>query len=159
MKYGRISVVMFCLLGCVHTAQLSPIQRRQLQMRTFEDASYDTVFRAFKTVLQDDGYVINNQDLSGGLIVAAIQKTDSNSEVWAVIGGWDNYRTGEGFLVSINLEPINDTTTETRLVIQKTEQFSQGGHQGNEILDPQMYKAFFDKVRVEIERRKAAGKT
>lgn len=147
------------MVGCATAPQLSPMQRRSLQMRTFENASYDTVFRAFKTVLQDDGYVITNQDMNGGLIVATIQKTDSGSAFWAAMAGTQNYRTGEGFQLSINLEKLNKNTVESRLIIQKLEQYSMGGQQGHEILDPAMYRSFYDKVRVEVERRKASGRS
>lgn len=149
------------MVGCATAPQLSPIQRRSLQMRTFDNSSYDNVFRAFKTVLQDDGYVITNQDLNGGLIVANIQKTDNSSAFWAALSGNhnQNYRTGEGFQLSVNLEKINKTTVESRLIIQKLEQYSMGGQQGHEILDPEMYKSFYDKVRVEVERRKASGRS
>lgn len=145
------------LVGCA-SVQLSPQQRRSMQARTFSNAEYDNVFRAFKTVLQDEGYIIKNQDLSGGLIVANIQKTDRAGAFFAALGGAQNYRTGEGFELSVNLEKINVNTIETRMTLQKLESFSQGGNQGHEILDAQLYQAFYDKVKIEMERRKAMGK-
>ena len=157
-KNCMILTVLLVAIGCASAPQLSPQQRRAIQMRTFEKSSYDNVFRAFKTVLQDEGYLIKNQDMSGGLIVATIEKTDSSSSFWAALGGKQNYRTGEGFEVSVNLERVNETIVESRLTVQKLEQYSLGGRQGHEILDPQIYQALYKKIMVEVERRKAAGK-
>src|SRR5205814_2233567 len=137
---------------------LSAVQRRALQMRTFEQTSYDNVFRAFKTVLQDEGYILRNQDIAGGLILATIEKTDKGAGFWAALSGNKNYRTGEGFEVSVNLEKINANAVETRMVVQKIDSFSMGGRTGEEILDPEIYKALYDRVRTEVERRKAQGR-
>lgn len=155
-------VVLLFTTGCATMAPLSPSQRRAMQSRTFEETSYESVFRSFKTILQDDGYIIKNQDLSGGLIVATIEKTDNSGLFLANFGSSpnrSNYRTGEGYEVSINLEKLNEKTIESRLTIQKVESYSQGGKNGYEILDPQLYKNFYEKVRVELERRKAQGKS
>ena len=145
-------------MSCATMPELSPSQRRAMQSRTFEDASYESVFRAFKTVLQDDGYIIKNQDQPGGLIVASIEKTDKGSIFMAAMNNQSNYRTGEGYEVSVNMEKLNEKTTDSRLTIQKLEDFSQGGKRGSEILDEKLYKTFYDKVKTEVERRKAQGK-
>ena len=132
-------------------------QRRALQTRTFDETSYDNVFKAFKNVLQDEGYIIKNQDFQGGMILATILKADDSSEWLAKINNEQNYRTGEGFEVSISFDRINKKVTETRLTIQKIEQYSMGGSKGYEVLDPPLYKSIYDRVKVEIERRKARG--
>jgi hypothetical protein len=147
------------MVGCATAPQLSPAQRRSLQMRTFEHTTYDNVFRAFKTILQDEGYIVKNQDMAGGLILATVEKTDNSGAFFAAMGGHSNYRTGEGFEVSVNLEKINPTTVETRMIIQKIDSYNLGGKQGREILDEQLYKALYDRVKVEVERRKAQGKS
>ncbi len=162
MKKGLrlFSYLLILAMGaCATVPELSPAQRRALQMRTFEHTSYENVFRAFKTVLQDSGYVIKNQDMNGGLIVAQIQKTDSSGAFFAAFGGNQNYRTGQAFEVSVNLEKVNATTIETRVIIQTVESYSMGGQQGHEILDDKMYKSIYDSVRTEVERRKAQGKS
>jgi hypothetical protein len=153
-----LTLALLILASCATKPQLSPQQRRALQVRTFENTTYDNVFRAFKTIMQDDGYVVKNQDLEGGLIVAQIQKTDRGGAFFAALGGNKNYRTGESFEISANLEKINKSTVESRIIIQKVESFSMGGQQGDEILDPEMYKSFYNKVKVEVERRKAQGR-
>lgn len=157
LKQIAIGIFSLLIVGCASQPTMSPQQRRQLQTRVFQHTSFDTVFRAFKTVLQDEGYIIKNQDMSGGLIVATIEKTDSSSGFWAAMAGNHNYRTGEGFELSVNLEKVG-SGVETRMTIQKLEQYSQGGSQGHEILDHDLYQSFYNKVRTEVERRKAEGK-
>lgn len=157
MKILIVTLTLF-FAACASAPKLSMQQRRALQVRTFENTSYENVFRAFKSVLQDDGYIIRNQDMQGGLIVAQIQKTDKGSGFWAALGGNKNYRQGEVFEVSANLEKVNEKIIETRVIVQKIEQFSMGGQQGEEILDPEMYKALYNKISVEVERRKATGR-
>ena len=157
------------IIGCQTTAPLTPQQRRALQVRIFSDVSYNTVFRAFKTVMQDEGYIIKNQDFSGGLIVAESQKPVSSSKgqfamavAVGVLSGMsgnsstrNNYKTGQVFSWSVNLEEIQNKTVESRLILQKKDFYSQGGQRGREILDPEIYRNIFVKVLQEIERRKA----
>lgn len=146
------------LTGCATTPALSPMQRRAIQTRTFENASYDTVFRAFKTVLQDEGYIIKNQDMTGGLIVATIEHTDRSGAFFAALSGQHQYRTSEAFEVSVNLEEVSKTIVESRMTIQKIDTYNLGGRQGDLILTPGIYKSFYDKVIIEVERRKAKGR-
>ena len=144
--------------GCV-TTQLSPQQRRSMQVKTFENVSYDNVFRAFKTVLQDEGYIIKNQDMQGGLIVARSSKPmGSGSAILAALSGAKMYTTGTTFEVSINLESIRANHTESRMIIQQTSSYNTGGSQGREIIQPELYQNLYSKVQVEVQRRKAQGK-
>ena len=157
-KYIFLSFLLLSMAGCVTTPQLSPQQRRSLQVRNFE-STYNHVFRAFKTVLQDEGYIIKNQDMQGGLIVAHNSKpTGGGMAVLAALGGNENYHTGTTYEVSVNLEAIRKKYTESRVIIQKVASYSQGGSRGREIIDPALYRNIYAKVIVEIERRKAQKK-
>ncbi|MDR1691692.1 MAG: hypothetical protein LBR35_02530 [Rickettsiales bacterium] len=71
MKKLAIFISLFLLGACATSPEpaLTPQQKRAIQVRTF-DTSVDMTFQAFKSVLQDDGYVIQNQDYAGGLLVA-----------------------------------------------------------------------------------------
>ena len=144
--------------GCVTTTKLSPQQRRALQVRNFE-SPYNHVFRAFKTVLQDEGYIIKNQDMEGGLIVAHSSKPASSGSVFlSVLAGDQNYHTGTTYEVSVNLEAIRKSYVESRVIIQKKSAYSQGAQIGGEIINPALYKNIYSKVMVEVERRKAQKK-
>ncbi len=157
LSSSSFCVVLF-FIGCA-TATLSPQQRRALQVKHFK-SSYNNVFRAFKTVLQDEGYIIKNQDMEGGLIVAHASKSPSGFfSAMSVLGGdSDNYRTGVTFEVSVNLEKIRSNYIESRVIIQQIDSFSKGGARGKEIVSPELYQNIYSKVRVEVARRKAQGK-
>lgn len=163
MKKLMFAPILLLLAACAIAPPMSPEQRRAIQTRTFSDAGYDNVFRSFKSILQDEGYVIKNQDMTGGLITATIDKSAYDSGFKVSFGAPQytapqNQKMGEEYEVSVNLEKINDATVETRMTIQKVESYSMGGHKGQEVLDENAYKNFYDKVRTEIERRKAQGK-
>ena len=154
-----LSLFCFALAGCATAPKISPQQRRALQIRSFDGVKYDHVFKAFKTVLQDEGYIIKNQDMRGGLIVAQASRTHgAGYAILAGLAGSQNYPTGQTFEVSVNLDEIKKGLTETRVIIQKTSSYSMGGSHGREIFSPELYKNIYSKVSVEIERRKAQGK-
>ena len=152
-----LSLSLLNLAGCLSAPKLTPQQRRALQVRTFE-TNYNNVFRAAKTVLQDEGYIIKNQDFNGGMILA--QKETSaggGASFMAALGGNNNYVTGTGFEVSMSLEKLNKNLTETRLTLQNKTKTNMGGSSGREIVKPEIYKSIYDKLVVEVERRKARG--
>ena len=149
------------MIGCQTTPSLTPQQRRTLQTRIYE-APYGTVFRAFKTVMQDEGYIIKNQDITGGLIVAEAQSTNRAGMFFQTLSLLDNsshpyanYRTGQTYSWSVNLEEIQKDRIETRLILQRSDTFSQGGQVGMEVLKPEVYRNIFIKVNNEVARRKA----
>lgn len=148
----------FVLAGCLQSApQLTPQQRRALQMRNFE-TSYSNVFKSIKTVFQDEGYIIKNQDYDGGMILAQKNTTSGGGGAFlAALGGQQNYVTGKGFEVSMSLESLNKKTVETRMTLQSKTSTSLGGSSGREIVKPEVYKSLYDKIIVEVERRKARG--
>ena len=156
-QVGIICLVLF-IGACAITPGLSPSQRRSLQTKTFEKTTYDGVFKAFKTVLQDEGYIIQNQDYKGGMILASIQK---GYPAWATIDFKDeDYPIGEGFEISISLDEINQNKgiVETRLTIQRMKYFRKGGKQGSEFVNEETYRDIYDRLMLEIERRKAIGR-
>ena len=156
LSFSFCAVLFF--VGCA-TVTLSPQQRRALQVKHFK-SSYNNVFRAFKTVLQDEGYIIKNQDMEGGLIVAhASKKSSGFLSTMSVLGGDDNnFQTGVTFEVSVNLEKIRSNYIESRVIIQQMESFSKGGARGEEVVSPKLYQNIYSKVRIEIARRKAQGR-
>lgn len=153
-----LSTVLLFLTGCLATTpKLTPQQRRALQVRTF-DASYGNVFKGARTVLQDEGYIIKNQDYDGGMILAQKETSTSNSSLFlTTVGDNQSYVTGKSFDISFSLEKINDNLTETRMTLQNTTKTSTGGVSGREVVDAEVYNSLYNKINVEIQRRKARG--
>lgn len=162
MKYiSSILLLSFLLQSCafMESTKISPQQRRAMQIKTFRDTSYNNVFRAFKTILQDNGYIIQNQDYKGGLITAEAQKTNSAAIFFASISSDPRDRAiGRSFQVTVNLEKIAKKIVETRLILQEKKQYQLGGTTGSEIVNPKLYKTIYQKVSVEIKRRQAQGR-
>jgi hypothetical protein len=160
LKFIFLSLAMAVVPSCALFKPLSPMQKRQIQTRTFTDASYKTVFRAFKTILQDEGYSIKDQDMEGGLIVASREQSRSR----LFISSKDkeekdrDYIVSEGKEVSVNLEPINKKTTEVRMTIHETERFKYSGDRRRVTYYAKYYTNIFNLTRVEVERRKAKGR-
>lgn len=159
----RYFFICLFLIACQTAPLLSPDQRRALQTRIFKPASYNTVFRAFKTVMQDEGYIIKNMDMDGGFIVAETRKgmgSGYNIIIGAIADGMSgqsssNYATGRTYTCTVNLEEIQKNVVEARLIFQRATNYSRGGSTGRELLNPEVYRNIFAKVSREVERRKA----
>jgi len=152
-----VTLGFFLQSGCATLSEVTPAERMAMQTQVFENTSYENVFQSFKTVLQDDGYLIKNQDQGGGFIVASVDKNDKASSFFAAINGSPQYRSGDGFELSINLERVTNTTIRARTTIQRVERYSLGSQEGEEVLEPTIYRNFYDMVRVEVAHRGALG--
>ncbi len=143
------------LVSCASIPQFTPQQRRALQLRTFEH-SYNSVFRSIKNILQDDGYIILNQDFKGGHILASKEKDNSDSATLnTILFGYGNWRTGTVFQISFNIEEIQKNLVETRLTILEQTKRQLGAHSGKEIVNPQIYKSIYNQLNIELKRRSA----
>ena len=158
-KIALFSLLLVLFSSCLAMApKLTPQQRRALQVRTF-DATYDNVFKGARTVLQDEGYIIKNQDFQGGMILAQKETSSSSGYIFLATMSQDNqsHVTGKSFDVSFNLEEINKNSVETRMTLQNVVKTNTGGTSGREIVDAKVYNALYNKITVEIKRRKARG--
>lgn len=151
--------------GCATAPRLTPMQIREISTREIE-GSYENVYRATMTVLQDNGYVITNTDMASGLIVATIDKETSGGSQFAqalFLGHVaDKARVYEA---SCMVSELNDTRSDLRIVIQETKlgqssSFSGTSRQDSkQIYDPAIYKALFDSITIEVKRREAINPT
>ena len=77
-----------------------------------------------KRFLQDEGYIISNQDMAGGLVVAEAQKTNAPNLTLAFLHGINaglggrnyrhSYKTSQNFMISVNLEEIRNKKENSR---------------------------------------------
>ena len=157
---GILSTVLACcvIASCATKPNWTPQQRRALQTKNF-DESYDNVFRSIKNVLQDDGYIITNQDHAGGLILARKDTDgDSSFKLLGIPLTVENDEGSTSFEISFNVEEISKGNVETRLTITKNTTTNNGKRSGSEVVDPKAYKSIYDKINVEVQRRVASGK-
>lgn len=153
MKKLLIIIGVIFLTSCATRPKMSPMQKRAMQSRTF-NSSYDNVFKAFRSVLQDEGYIIKNQDYEGGLILA--EKGRKTGSFISVFGDPKEERhIGVNYNMSVNFDKINASTIETRVTMQEEDQYSRGSRVSDSINNPDEYKNLYNKVSLEIKRREA----
>jgi hypothetical protein len=157
-----LSLLPIGLLGCAASGpKLSPMQIREMTTREIE-GSYENVFRATLTVLQDNGYVVKNTDMDSGLIVATIDKATSggNQFAQALFMGYVSDK-GKEYEASCMVSELNKRRSEVRINIQETSygqssKWSGTSKQGaKQIYDPAIYKTLFDNILLEVKRREA----
>ncbi len=156
------------LISCQTAPQLTSNQRRVIQTKHFVAASYENVFRSFKTVLQDEGYIIMNQDKDGGLIVAEATETipfsnhtlaskTMNHPFMLKTTPPQQTPAVKTLLASINLESVSKDLVEARIVLREKDIYVNGMRTGREIINPRQYRNLFVQVLRQIEYRKALG--
>lgn len=153
-----ILVITF-FVGCAAGPQLSQMQIRQITTKMIE-GSYDDVYRATMTILQDQGYVIKNTDMNSGLIVANIDRETSGGSQFAqalFLGSITDKNTV--IEVSATVNNLNDTNQELRLNIQETNYTGSGGKNSiDQIYDEKVYQDLFNEITLEVKRREAMNK-
>jgi hypothetical protein len=144
--------------SCSSVPKVSPAQRHDMQVRTFEGAKLDGVFRAFKTVLQDESAIIRSQDVVSGIIVASLQKTTKEGAFWLMLG-WEaeKYHVGDDYELTVNLTQ-GENGVESRLSIEKLKHYMLGGQGGEEILSTNLYARFYERVQNEVSGKGEAKK-
>lgn len=148
-------------MGCQTGPQLSPMQIRQLTTKEIE-GSYENVFKATLTILQDQGYIVKNTDMDSGLIVAHVDRATSGGSrfMQALFVG---HVSDKGTMIeaSCMVNKINDTLQGLRINIQETNygdssKWSGTGTQNvKRIYDVEVYQNLFNQILVEVKRREA----
>ena len=164
LKYRYI----FCLFlfsiiisSCAPTPQLSPMQKRHITTKLFE-STYENVYRAALTVLQDQGYIIKETDMDSGLILAAVdRKTAGGDQFLQALFLGHIPDKGTTVEVSCIVNKINKLSSEIRLNIQEVKYGESSNFSGTSQQDskqiwiPQVYESIFNDIRIEIARREA----
>lgn len=154
-----IFLLLTFLVGCAAGPQLSQMQIRQLTTKMIE-GSYENVFRATMTILQDQGYVIKNTDMNSGLIVANIDRETSGGSQFMqalFLGRITDKNTV--IEVSATVNKLNEENQELRLNLQETNYSGSGAKQNiKQIYDEKVYQDLFNQITLEVKRREAMNK-
>ncbi len=154
-----IFLLLTFLVGCAAGPQLSQMQIRQLTTKMIE-GSYENVFRATMTILQDQGYVIKNTDMNSGLIVANIDRETSGGSQFMqalFLGRITDKNTV--IEVSATVNKLNEENQELRLNLQETNYSGSGAKQNiKQIYDEKVYQNLFNDITLEVKRREAMNK-
>ncbi len=159
LKYLSSFILLTFLIGCATGPQLSQMQIRQITTKIIE-GSYENVFRATMTILQDQGYVIKFTDMNSGLIVANIDReTSVGSQIFQALLVGDVYDKNTVIEISATINKLNDQSQEVRLNIQETTYSASGAKQNiNQIYDAEVYQKLFNEITLEVKRREAMNK-
>jgi hypothetical protein len=165
-KYLKNILILSLLLfigGCA-TTTLSPMQKRHITTKMIE-GSYENVYRATLTVLQDQGYIIKNTDMDSGLIVAnADRKTSGGSRFMQALFAGYVYDKGSEIEITCMTNKLSDQTSEIRMNIREVKygQSSASGISGKQdveqIYDENIYHGLFNEITVEVKRREALNR-
>ncbi len=162
MKFHSLSFLMLvCAIallgsGSASRANLSPMQKRQITTHQIE-GSYENVYRAAMTVLQDQGYVVKNTDMASGLIVASVDReTSESSQFWQAL--WMD--KGTFIEATITVGTINDSLQEIRISLQLTRynRYDGGKTDIKQLVNPAVYQELANQITVETKRREALGR-
>lgn len=144
------------LIGCATTPKLSLMQVREITTKEFE-GSYENVYRAASTIIQDQGYVIKNTDMDSGLISATIDReTPRGSQFMQAL--FLGYIADKSTVIELScmVNSLNETRQQARINIQETNLSQFGGKNViKQIYDPKVYEALFNDIAVEVKRREA----
>lgn len=110
---------------------------------------FDTVYKAFKAVLQEEGYILKMQDVNSGVLVAELgQRLYQSAGV--VLSA---ERIGRAREITINVNKLPQGKSEARVSLQLVRNYSMGGSSGDELLDRPYYDEVFALVKAELDRR------
>ena len=157
-------IISFTFINCATTPQISSMQARQITTRML-NGSYENVFRATLTVLQDQGYVIKNTDMNSGLIVARADKSTAGGSQFmqALFVGYV-YDKGTEIEVSCMVNKINDGSQELRINIIEAKVGQSSAWSGSSkqdvktIYDEKIFQELFNQITVEVKRREALNR-
>lgn len=154
--YLIILLTFLLIVGCATGPQLSQMQIRQLTTRMIE-GSYEDIYRATMTILQDQGYVIKNTDMNSGLIVADIDReTSGTSQFMQALFVGNVYDKNTVIEVSATVNKLSEDAQELRINIQETNYSARGTKQNiNQIYDDDIYQKLFNDITLEVKRREA----
>ncbi len=162
---GLIIACLFVVGGCATTkSALSPMQKRHITTKMIE-GSYEDAYRATLTVLQDQGYIVKNTDMSSGLIVAtADRSTSSGSQVMQSIFFGHVKNKGSEIETTCMLNKLSEKTSEIRMNIREVV-YGQNSSWGSstkqnvtQIYNEKMYQNLFNEIFLEVKRREALNK-
>ncbi|HEY4629224.1 MAG TPA: hypothetical protein VIH02_08090 [Flavobacterium sp.] len=141
------------------------IKKSPAEVKIMSTKQYETskalVFKSIISLLQSESYLIDQTDKETGLIRASMRIENRNATLQKML--LDYSKDATIFKVAFYIEDINPSLSEVKITIYKGVISSGYGKQGhlygnnseNMVYDVRVYNDWFNKLRAEIERRKA----
>lgn len=149
MKNFLFIITSFFLISCAtKTPELTPAQIKIMTTKQFE-TSKEIVFKSTISLLQSEGYLIENANTETGLITGY-----KRLEI--------NRKLSRKSKATFYIEEFNPTLTEVKITFYegtveiKNDFYSKRAEEKESMLkDREIYNNWFNSLRAEIERRKA----
>ena len=194
MLGNRKCLMVFCIIFSIVTvscttvsiqsvSKLTTQQRRQITTQLIQ-GSYEDIYRATMTVLQDRNCVVKKTNMKTGLIFAKEESGEVGGDVLMLIGGLfgETTTTDDVRVLEIGcvLTKVDDTASQLRINIQEstltiketrgsdkdsvlenaiaivfTESDKEYELKTKPIYDMQYYRKLFTEIAVEVKRREA----
>jgi hypothetical protein len=157
----RILFVIICFLSCTATRELrTPAQVKQMTTKQF-NTSQDVIIKSIISLLQSESFMVQSVDKETGLIHAykRVQNDRASSHRYWRGKSKDAYILKTMFYV----EALNESLTEVKITFYEGLESSKVAykgivnkdHQEEMVYNSDMYREYFNKLRTEMERRKA----
>lgn len=156
--FSILSGVLF--VSCVATLTLPPNEVKMMTTKQIE-ADYNLVFASALSLLLSEGYLISNTDKETGIINASKQVDNQNAEMQRfLLGAAQEASTAQ---VSFFIQGLNANLTEVKLILYKGSVHSSLAGLGilntttknSMVQKPEVYGAWFNNLKAEVERRRA----
>ena len=154
-KYFLVIAILGLFFACASIQNLTPTQIQAMTTKQFEE-NYETTFRSTLSLVQAEGFIIDDANKETGIIKAnkRIDHSKKRKEIDATTAK-----------ITFYMEELNPNLTEVKLTIYEgTIKTSHTGYyvrtkstdvKESMLMDAQIYTTWFNNLQKEIERRKA----
>lgn len=157
-----LTMTLLFLMGCTSTKDLAPAEKTQMRTKTYE-SDYETAYRATMSVLENQGYTIDNTDMASGLIRANIAKDEysKGNKIASALFLGVNKSGIKTYDLSSTVTKISNSSTKVRVNVSlKTERKANlsSSSSSEEVNNPEIYNVLLNEIQLEIARMQAMNK-
>lgn len=154
-------IIVFSFTSCAtKMVTKSPQEVKMMTTKQFE-TNKDLVFKSVISLLQSESYLIEDANVSTGLIRANKRLENKNAKMQRFL--WGASKDANTSKVSFYIEELNPELSEVKITLYEGSESTSIGYWGgrnkdtNEsmVYDAEIYNQWFNNLRAEIERRKA----
>ncbi len=116
---------------------------------TLKSKDASRVMFAFTRVLKDEGFAILKDDVATGTLEAANETLDEMGKFNRSMNGGSNYKISETFHLNLKIQPQAEGT-QAFMNIKRTDKFSMGQEEIEEVNNLEVYQNIFNKVKLEV---------
>jgi len=161
LKFCSIFIIMIAFYSCASTAPtMSPTDVKLMTSKQY-DAPYEMVYKSAMSLFQSESFVIEQTDMTSGLIVAYKRMENKNADLNRLL--WGSAKDASTAKANVIVDKVNDNVTEVKISIYEGQETSSntgfGGINQRKkeqmVYEPEVYNKWFTSLTAEIERRKA----